>query len=280
MLIPPADPLSPPGMNCGECPRERARWYFLSRELGPYPVGVARRVAPVDPFDPDSEDEEPVDQTRRNLLKLAVITGALAAGGVGGAALLRYVEAPPSGEGSYPKVQLFYDDGTPVLASAYPYGPTSTEVIVFNYPLTNEPNMLLNLAAAAPNGVGPNGSIVAYSAICQHQLCQPPSVSYYPAGSCGSFYGGAAFIHCTCHGSTYDPATAAPGGGAAVVTGPTLLPLPQVLLEWDSGTDYLYALRVIGPPVLGHTNTLRGGVPVTPPVELQPPIAPNQICPS
>jgi Rieske Fe-S protein len=240
---------------------------------------VARRIAPVDPSGP-GDKEEPVDETRRNVLKLALVAGAVAAGAAGGVELLRYLEPTPPGAKTYPRVQLLYDDGSPVLVSQYPYGPSSTELIVFSYPLTNEPNILLNLAAAAPNGVGPNATMVAYSAVCQHQGCQPPFISYYPPGACGSFYGGKAIIHCVCHGSTYDPAQVAVGGGAAVVTGPTVLPLPQVLLEWDSTTDYLFAVQVIGPPVLGHTNTLLGGTPVTSPAELEAPQTPTQQCPT
>jgi len=265
------------GMGCEGCPRFVAP-YVPARDTPAYPVGVVRRVAAGEP--PISEDEEKVDETRRNILKLAVIAGAVAAASAGGATVLRYIVPPPGGVGSYPRVQLLYDDGTPVLVSKYPYGPTSTDLLLFNYPLTNEPNMLLNLAAAAPNGVGPNGSLVAFSAICQHQGSQIPYVSYYPAGSCGTFNGGNAFIHCTVHGSTYDPAVPAVGGGAALLTGPAALPLPQVLLDWDSTTDYLYAVGAVGPPVFGHSNTLRGGSGVSSPVELQAPQAPVQQCPT
>lgn len=209
-----------------------------------------------------------------------MLAGVVAAASAGGAAALRYFVPPPGGVGSYPRVQLVYSDGTPVLVSKYPYGPTTTEQILFNYPLTNEPNMLLNLASAAPNGVGPNRTLVAYSAVCQHQGGYPPNISYYPPGSCDNFNGGNAFIHCIVHGSTYDPGLAASGGGAALITGPATNPLPQVLLEWDSATDYLYAVGAVGPPVFGHTNSLQGGSGVTSPVELQPPSAPNQSCPT
>jgi Rieske Fe-S protein len=241
-------------------------------------VGIVRRIAAVER--PSPEDDDHVDETRRSFLKLAVIAGALAAGAAGGATLLRYVEPPPPGAGTYPRVQLLYDDGSPVLVSKYPYPSTSTELIVFNYPLGDEPNMLLNLAAAAPNGVGPNGTLVAFSAVCQHQGSLAPNISYYPAGACGTFNGGKAFIHCIVHGSTYDPAVVATGGGAALITGPASLPLPQVLLEWDSATDYLFAVGAIGPPVYGHTNTLSGGSPVTSPLEMQPPQTPIQQCPT
>jgi len=221
-----------------------------------------------------------VDETRRSVLKLAVVAGVVAAAAGGGAVALRYFLPPPGGAASYPKVQLRFDDGTPVLASQYPYGPSNVDLLLFNYPLDNEPNMLLNLAAAVPHGVGPNGTLVAFSAVCQHQGSQAPYISYYPPGSCGTFNGGNAFIHCTVHGSTYDPAVPAAVGGAALITGPASLPLPQLLLEWDSATDFVYAVGAVGPPVFGHPSTLTGGTPVTSPAQLTVPETPTQQCPT
>jgi len=60
-----------------------------------------------------------------------------------------------------------------------------------------------------------------------------------------------------------------------VVTGPTVRPLPAVVLEWDSSTDELYAVKMIGPVIYGHpgfdtptlqtvnspTGDLQGGSP-------------------
>ncbi len=150
---------------------------------------------------------------------------------------------------------------------------------MFNYPLDNEPNLLLNLPSATPGGVGPNQNLLAFSAVCQHLGCTPPFISYYPPGACGSYHGGAAFIHCVCHGSTYDPAVVASGGGAAIITGPAQSPLPRVLLEWDATTDQLFAVGEVGPPVKGHSSTLVGGDVVTFPVETQAPQTPTQQCP-
>jgi Rieske Fe-S protein len=220
-----------------------------------------------------------VDEDRRRLIKLGLIGGAIAIAG-GGAALALHDLFPGTASAGYPKVQLYYDDGTPILASQYRYSPTDPSVIVFDYPLTNEPNMLINLGAPGPNGAGPQQSLVAFSALCQHLGCQPPSLSYYPPGTCGSYYGGRAIIHCVCHGSTYDPAVAAPGGGATLVVGPALVSLPQTVLEWDGSTDFLYAVGVLGPPVFGHTNTLEGGSTVPPTVEAAAPLVPIQQCPS
>ncbi len=239
------------------------------------PPGYLRRLAAVD---------GEVDETKRNMLKLAAVAGVLGigvGGAVGGA--LQYVRPPVVGIGSYPRTQLFDTDGSALtvnrvagLATTSPpyqgrYNVTTTDDIVFDYPLTNEPNFFLNLypangappsssnpgAANVPGGIGPNGSIVAYSAICQHLGCVVPSISYYPPGTCPKTFNGRPFyIHCSCHGSTYDAANA-----ASNLTGPAVLPLPQVVLDVDENGN-IFAIGSVGPPVNGHLNTLQGGYSV------------------
>ncbi len=233
------------------------------------PVGYLRRVAAVD---------GEVDETKRNLLKLAAVAGVLGigvGGAVGGA--LQYVKPPVVGIAAYPRTQLFDVDGSALTVdkvggSSSPYvgkySVATAEDVLFNYPLTNEPNFFLNLypangeppsstnpgAANVPGGVGPNGSIVAYSAICQHLGCIAPSISYYPPGTCTRTFGSLPFyIHCSCHGSTYDVTKS-----ASNLTGPAVLPLPQVLLETDSDGN-IFAAGQSGPPVNGHLNSLQGG---------------------
>ncbi len=225
------------------------------------PVGQIRRVAAVDPE---------VDETKRNLLKLAAVAGVLGigvGGAVGGA--LQYVQPGMIGISSYPKVQLLDLDGAPltVAKAEAEYNVGTSELLLFNYPLRNEPNFLLNLYPAdgnppsssnpgaenVPGGVGTHGSIVAYSAICQHLGCPAPALAYYPPGTCSQTPGGRSFyIHCSCHGSTYDVSNA-----ASNLTGPAVLPLPQVVLETD-GSGNIFATGENGPPVNGHLSTLQG----------------------
>lgn len=240
--------------------------------------GFVRRIAP-DLADPKQREE--VDEAKRNMLKLFAIGGlaAVAAGGaVGGA--LQYVQPPLQGLASYPRVQLLYSNGTPVTTAniAQNIDPTKTDLYIFDYPLSSEPNMLLTLDAkygTPPNAIGPiptpnssNGVasiyVVSYSAICQHLGCVPPFISYYPATeaqACG-FNSGKPFVHCICHGSTYDPyvesTSTSPPGGANIITGPTVEPIPQTLLATDSSGN-LYAIGSIGQPVKGHFTTLTGG---------------------
>ena len=102
-----------------------------------------------------------------------------------------------------------------------------------------------------PAGVGPDGNIIAYSAICQHLGCPFPALRYYPPGQPASTNppevgGSGGVFHCACHGSAYDPSR-----GAAVLTPPTVKPQPAIVLEYDPGTDELDAVDVIGPTIAG-----------------------------
>jgi len=216
-----------------------------------------------------SPEGEGVDETRRNFLKLVAAAGVIGAVGGGVAGALDFAGRPPVvGLSKYPSVQLQDVDGSVLTASKVmdEYNVTTSDALVFDYPLTNEPNILVNLAPAegvsgatdVPGGVGPQGSIVAFSAICQHLGCSVPSIAYYPPNTCSKTFGPLAFyIHCSCHGSTYDPSR-----GASNLTGPAVRPLPQVTLQWKSADDSLWAIGVTGPAVMGHSNTLQGGVGV------------------
>jgi len=241
----------------------------LPGKSGPleFPVGQIRRVAPVQ--DTGSDD---VDETRRNVLKLAGVGAIILAGGGLGAASIQYVQPPSVGLSSYPRTQLIDVDGKPLTIGAVEseYNVGTSDLFLFNYPLRNEPNFLLNLSPVsgqaptssnpgmwnAPGGVGSHNSIVAFSAICQHLGCPAPAIAYYPPGTCSKTFPTASspaqpyYLHCSCHGSTYDPANS-----AANITGPAVLPLPQVTLETDASGN-IYATGLVGPPVNGHLNSL------------------------
>ncbi|MBL8325098.1 MAG: Rieske 2Fe-2S domain-containing protein [Rubrivivax sp.] len=130
------------------------------------------------------------------------------------------------------------------------------QAYLFNYPFTASPVFLLAFDRgvlpaeletegkqryAAPAGVGPNRSIVAFSAICAHKLMYPtPEISFI-----GLRKGGrgepAQVIHCCGDDSRYDPQR-----GARVISGPAPQPLAAVLLEWDAASDRLYAVGTRG----------------------------------
>jgi Rieske Fe-S protein len=236
-----------------------------------FPVGQLHRVAAVDP-------DQDVDETKRNVLKLLAVAGIVGAGAgglVGGT--LQFVQPPVVGISSYPRTQLLDVDGSALTVAKVEaeYNVGTSLLYIFNYPLRNEPNFLLNLSPVngqSPSstnpgawnvkyGVGTHGSIVAYSAICQHLGCPAPAIAYYPPGTCpqtfpsGTNPTGSFYIHCSCHGSTYDVTYE-----ASNLTGPAVLPLPQIVLDVDESTGNIFAVGSTpgSPPVNGHLNTLQG----------------------
>ena len=129
---------------------------------------------------------------------------------------------------------------------------------VFNYPFEATPVFLLDLgkpampqslstrsrdAYAWPGGVGPARSIVAFSAICAHQLVYPTRevsfISFRKQRAGKGVQDG--LIHCCADHSQYDPAR-----GAAVLSGPAPQPLAAVLLAHDAGADTLTAYATLG----------------------------------
>jgi arsenite oxidase small subunit len=129
---------------------------------------------------------------------------------------------------------------------------------VFHYPFEATPVFLLDLGRAAaphalstqdrnsyswPGGVGRNRSIVAFSAICAHQLVYPTRdvsfISFRRTRAQRGVQDG--LIHCCAEHSQYDPAR-----GAEVLSGPARQPLCAVLLAHDSKADTLTAYATLG----------------------------------
>ena len=82
--------------------------------------------------------------------------------------------------------------------------------LAFQDPQTGDPGVLVKL---------PTGKVVAFDAVCTHAGC---TVEFDP---------GSGFLFCPCHGATFDP-----GHGAAVVAGPTNVPLTELPIRIDSKT--------------------------------------------
>ena len=203
-----------------------------------------------------SAPDRPEDDERRTLLKFGVVASAvLAAGGVG--AIFRAITNPavgtPSGPTTFPRVRI-----------ANVSDLTTGQPLPFNYPLDNEPNLLVKLGQAAKGGVGPNGDIVAFSQICQHLGCLYTFLPPGNAPSCDPSYRATEPVgYCCCHGSIYDFTNQ---GG--VIGGPSPRPQPQVQLEVDSAGD-IYAVGMGPPTIFGHSTgsndvsqDLVGGTPV------------------
>ena len=192
---------------------------------------------------------------RRNFLKVVGATGALVA--VSPSTITGELRA---NDGSlfqaFEKTQLVGEDGTPLKASAL----TKEVNYVFNYPLIGTPSIMIDLPETAQKdveltsedgdkyiwkgGVGSKGTIVAYLAICAHQLAHPTPedtfIQYCKKGESGiapDFAG----LFCSSHIAQYDA-----GAGCKVVSGPATQPLASIIIEVDAD-DTLWASAVLGP---------------------------------
>ena len=185
---------------------------------------------------------------RRDFLRYCAASAAATA--AGGPALA--ADARPQ---LYGKAKLVGADGAPLRAKAVPAGRN----LIFHYPYASTPCFLLNLGRPAKasallktaddrpyewrGGVGAQRSIVAYSAICAHQLSYPTRdisfISFRAETSARNRH--ANVIHCCSEHSQYDPAE-----GGRVVAGPAPQPLAAILLEHDAATDELTAVGTLG----------------------------------
>ena len=185
---------------------------------------------------------------RRDFIRICA--GSLGAGAVAGSA--RGQGASPK---RYPRARLMHAPGAPLKAAQLQVNRN----YVFFYPFQATPCFLLNLGRALPparlegtaqytwpGGAGAAHSVVAYSAICSHQLTYPTrDISFisFRAGK-NAVNPHADVIHCCSEHSQYDPAA-----GAKVVAGPAPQPLAAVLLEHDPASDQLSAVGTLGSEV-------------------------------
>lgn len=155
---------------------------------------------------------------------------------------------------NYPRALLTNELGDPLRAN----GLKQQLNYVFHYPYESTPVFLLRLEQAAqpqqlstkakesyawPGGVGPQKNLVAFSAICAHQLVYPtPQVSFISFRKSRAQKGVADnLIHCCAENSQYDPAR-----GARVMNGPAEQPLCAILLEHNPRDDTLTAYATLG----------------------------------
>jgi len=189
---------------------------------------------------------DPEDPRRRALMRQAAcVAGAWAASGA--------LPAVAAGEVQhYPRSMLVDVHGNPWSARQL----KPAEPFLFNYPYTASPVFLIAFERevpatelvtkdkqryAAPAGVGPNRSIVAFSAICAHKLMYPTTAISFIGLRDGQRGEPAHVIHCCGDNSRYDPLH-----GGRVIDGPAPQPLAAVLLEWDAASDRLYAAGTRG----------------------------------
>lgn len=201
-------------------------------------------------MDEGEKNETKVDEDRRTFLKVTVVaSAALAVGGM--AALAKVVgetgadttSTTSTGPASSFPTYLIQDVTTGQTANVNTM--TTDKILTFNYPLDNEPNIIMKLGVAVDHGIGPDSDIIAYSDICQHLGCNPGFV--YQGGQppfCNTSYvAQGPVMYCCCHGSIYDVAN-----DAKVIGGPAPRPVPRVMLGVDSSGN-IYAIGMT-PPVI------------------------------
>lgn len=165
--------------------------------------------------------EEPMSIERRRLLEggvLGLAALALAAlGGTLGSALLGSrtggivldsSPAPGTGSGQNSAAPTAVPNGTVVGTVAALA--TNGGSLAFQDPQSGDPAVIVKLAS---------GKFVAFDAVCTHAGC---TVEFDP---------GSGYLFCPCHGATFDPAHK-----AAVISGPTNVPLTQLPISVDTRT--------------------------------------------
>jgi arsenite oxidase small subunit len=155
---------------------------------------------------------------------------------------------------TYAPALLVDEQGEPLKASSL----KARVNYVFHYPFNATPVFLLDLGKPAlpqslstksrdtyawPGGVGVRRSVVAYSAICAHELVYPTRdvsfISFRPKRAQRGVQD--ELIHCCAEHSQYDPAR-----GAQVLSGPAPQPLCAVLLRHEPKGDTLTAYATLG----------------------------------
>lgn len=162
----------------------------------------------------------------------------------------------------YQRVKLVDTWDRPITVAALQEG----ENYLFHYPYITTPCFLLNLGRpTAPQavlrtedgqtyrwrgGVGPERSVVAFSAICAHRMTHPArAVSFINYRHKAVRFKDkekklaerSQIIYCCSEKSVYDPTE-----GAKVLGGPAPQPLAAILLEYDDKDDTLYAAGTYG----------------------------------
>ena len=157
---------------------------------------------------------------------------------------------------TYEKVQIVDGSGKPIKVSDLQKETT----YIFNYPFASTPCMLVNLPEATQqevklksetgeeylwkSGVGKNRTVVAYSAICAHQLTHPTPndsfIQYVPKNKPTMAYSNSGVIVCSSHLSAYDAAA-----GAKVLGGAATQPLAAIVLD-VAEDDTIWAVGVLG----------------------------------
>ena len=154
----------------------------------------------------------------------------------------------------YKKAILLKKDGTPIKPEDLKPG----KQYIFFYPYRSTPAFLINFGKEVkpvevklsdgskylwPGGIGPKKSIVAFCAICPHQLSYPTPeysfINYYPPEKKSKIVKRGNVIQCCAHLSVFDPEK-----GGVVIDGPAEYPLLTIVLSYENGK--IYAVGTLG----------------------------------
>ncbi len=168
---------------------------------------------------------------------------------------------PPGEIRAFSRARLIDHNDEPIRVSDLTVGTS----YIFHYPYISTPCFLIRLEEAprsveltteqgaryvTPGGVGPDHTVVAFSAICAHRMTHPvravnfinyrhEPVSFENREEQPDRRAGV--IKCCSEKSVYDARQ-----GARVLGGPAPQPLAAVLLEYSPGEDSLHALGATG----------------------------------
>ena len=192
---------------------------------------------------------------RRNFLKVTAATGLVA---VSPSLLTTKLHATANNLFvTYEKVQLVDANGVALKASAL----KKETNYVFNYPFVSTPAILLDLDTPTAvdvkltsecgqeylwkSGVGAKRTIVAYSAICSHQLAHPTPddsfLQYCTKEQKTMAYDHGGVMVCSSHLSAFNVSE-----GCKRLSGPAAQPLASIVIE-VAEDDTLWAVAVLGP---------------------------------
>jgi len=193
---------------------------------------------------------------RRNFLKIAGVSGAVIA--VSPSSITGQLRAS---DGTlfqaYERVQLVDAVGKALSVASL----KAETNYVFNYPFVGTPSILLDLGEETAKdvtltsedgeeyiwmgGVGAKRSIVAYSAICSHQLAHPTPedsfLQYLPRGGKTMACEESGVMVCSSHLSAFDTKQ-----GCKQIAGPAEQALAAIIIE-IAEDDTLWASAVLGP---------------------------------
>jgi arsenite oxidase small subunit len=166
----------------------------------------------------ESKSQGPRVPARRIFLK----TSGASAFGVTGAVVAGTAGAAPADDR---RTTLPYPRRVVATAAAMTVGTAFN----FNYPDPASPCIAVKLGRRAAGGVGPDGDIVAYSALCTHMGCPV------------SFDGASNVFKCGCHFSMFDAEKS-----GQMICGQATENLPRLTLEFDAKTGAVSATGIDG----------------------------------